>query len=230
MSVKSANSRMSEARKEKLLNIQKKEQLKGLLITKFKSKYGNKAEKLISNEVSKFLRTDRLTETNLVKLDEKIGRANEKSQRADDILSEHRSQKSATGSRKSKASRISHGSRPHTVASGQSKRSHLKGNDDMLSVKSYASSRMSGATNLSKKSNQVAPPAAPVEEDLLSVQSRTKSSYSNMNEEDEWQAIQNFNVMLHYEEQKQAMLREQERKRLIREELDRQIKDKNKLK
>ena len=34
--------------------------------------------------------------------------------------------------------------------------------------------------------------------------------------------------MLHYEEQKQQILRDQERKRLIREELDRQIQAKNK--
>jgi len=243
MSVRSGNSRLSDARKEKLTNIynnqglkgnvQKKQQLKGLLVDKFKLKYGAGAEKLITNEVTKFLKTDRLTESNLVKLDEKIGRANEKNQRADDILSEHRSLKSATGSRKSKASRISNASRPHTVASGQSRKGKANQNDDAMSVRSYASSRMSGATNLSKKSDKPgvgAPPEAPVAEDLLSVQSRTKSSYSNLNEEDEWQAIQNFNITLHYEEQKQAALREQERKRLIREELDRQVKEKNKRK
>jgi len=33
-------------------------------------------------------------------------------------------------------------------------------------------------------------------------------------------------VLLHYEEQKQALLREAERKRLIKEELDRQLKAK----
>jgi hypothetical protein len=47
------------------------------------------------------------------------------------------------------------------------------------------------------------------------------TNYSNLNEEDEWTAIMNFNTILHYEEQKQAFLREKERKRLIKEELDR---------
>lgn len=89
MSVRSGSSKMSEQRREKLLNIQKKEQLKGLLVNKFKLKYGDKAEKMITNEVTKFLNNDRLTEANLVKLDSKIGKANEKNQRADDILSEH---------------------------------------------------------------------------------------------------------------------------------------------
>jgi hypothetical protein len=232
MSVHSANSKMSEGRREKLLNIQKKEQLKGLLINKFKLKYGENAEKLITSEVSKFLKNDRLTEGNLVKLDEKIGKANDKSHKADDILSEHRSQKSAGGSRKSNASR------PHTTASGAPRRPQGKQDhnfDDAMSVKSYASSRMSGATNLSKKSKHGDDVAQAEAHDghmdeLMSVQSRTKSSYSKLNEEDEWQAIQNFNIMLHHEEQKQTALREQERKRLIKEELDRQVREKNKRK
>ena len=47
-----------------------------------------------------------------------------------------------------------------------------------------------------------------------------------MAEEDEWTAIQKFNTLLHYEEQKQAMLREQERRKLIRSELDKQLVEK----
>lgn len=47
-----------------------------------------------------------------------------------------------------------------------------------------------------------------------------------MAEEDEWTAIQKFNTLLHYEEQKQQILREQERRKLIRQELDRQIREK----
>ena len=47
-----------------------------------------------------------------------------------------------------------------------------------------------------------------------------------LDEEDEWNAIQNFNTMLHFEEQKQSLMREQERKRLIKQELDKQILEK----
>lgn len=52
-------------------------------------------------------------------------------------------------------------------------------------------------------------------------------AYSEINENDEWAAIQKFNTLLHFEEQKQAMLRDAERKRLIREQLAKQIEDKN---
>ena len=44
---------MSETRRERLLEIQKREQLKGMLVNKFKLKYGNKPHltNFIDNEV-----------------------------------------------------------------------------------------------------------------------------------------------------------------------------------
>ena len=64
----------AEVKKEKLLDIQKREQLKGMLIQKFKLKYGDKPQitKFIDNEVVKFLKNDRLTEDTLRNLDSKI--------------------------------------------------------------------------------------------------------------------------------------------------------------
>lgn len=58
------------------MEIQKREQLKGLLCNKFKLKYGNHANisKFIDIEVQKFLTNDRLTEGNLKNLDSKIMR------------------------------------------------------------------------------------------------------------------------------------------------------------
>ena len=50
--------------------------------------------------------------------------------------------------------------------------------------------------------------------------------YSELDEDDEWTAILKFNTLLHYEEQKQALMREQERKRLIKQELDKQLNEK----
>lgn len=68
-------SKMSESRRSKLEEIQKREQLKGMLITKFMTKYGENNEKLqayIDNEVNRFITANRLTESNLRDLDEKI--------------------------------------------------------------------------------------------------------------------------------------------------------------
>ncbi len=223
---------MSEQRRSKLMGIQKREQLKGLLSNKFKLRYGTEAMPWINNEVGKFLNNERLTEENLRKLDDKIGKEAQLREKKQDALSEHRSVKS--------------GSRPRTTASGAASRKSAAlqhagqraaegGMDDAISVKSYASSRMSGASNLSRKSGAsarpkkgVAPDAKSLQSDLdtVSQASRPMSQYSKLNEEDEWTAIMNFNTVLHYEEQKQAMLREQERKRLVKDELDRQVRAK----
>ena len=48
---------------------------------------------------------------------------------------------------------------------------------------------------------------------------KRSEKFSEINENDEWNAIQKFNSLLYYEEQKQALMRDAERKRLIKEEL-----------
>ena len=55
---------------------------------------------------------------------------------------------------------------------------------------------------------------------VTSSQAAHTEVYSEIAEEDEWTAIQKFNTLLHYEEQKQALMRDKERKRLIKQELD----------
>ena len=89
-------SQMSQVRRERLMEIQKREQLKGMLINKFKLKYGNKANlnKFIDNEVTRFLANDRLTEGNLKSLDAKISKEADNRDRKDAILDDRRSQRS----------------------------------------------------------------------------------------------------------------------------------------
>ena len=61
---------MTDERKEKLLNLQKREQLKGMLVNKFKSKYGNLPS--INQHVTDFLKGQQLTEESLKLLDKAI--------------------------------------------------------------------------------------------------------------------------------------------------------------
>jgi hypothetical protein len=185
---------MTDKRREKLMDIQKREQLKGMLINKFKVKYGNKPQlsSYINNEVAKFLKNDRLTETNLQGLDTKINREAELRGKKEDILSQRSGKAGSVRSVSGKSVRSD------AMGSRASARSSVGRNDDVRSVTSKAST-MSRATDI----------------------------YSEINEEDEWYAIQKFNTLLHYEEQKQALLREKERKRLIKEELDNQMRDRD---
>lgn len=61
--------------RDKLINIQKREKLKGLLVTKFMKKYGIKnPETILEEEISKFLLGDKLTDNDLKNLDNKLRR------------------------------------------------------------------------------------------------------------------------------------------------------------
>ena len=59
--------------RERLINLQKREKLKGLLITKFMQKYGIKNPELfLEPEITKFLQNEKLNDSDLKKLDSKI--------------------------------------------------------------------------------------------------------------------------------------------------------------
>ena len=170
---------MSEARRERLLDIQKREQLKGLLVNKFKLKYGDKPaiSKYIDNEVQKFLKNDRLTEDNLKRLDERILKEAELRDKRQDILDDRKSERSV-GSKGRAASQ-----RPGTT---QSQRRGLD-----LETRSVASSRMSGASRISKASGKEAPIQGRQFDQLSMTSSQAQKTevYSEIDEDDEWTAI-----------------------------------------
>ena len=216
-------SRMSESRRARLEEIQKREQLKGMLISKFKKKYGNQDERLqeyIDNEVQRFMKGPMLTEDNLKNLDERI--QNEKMQQQEN--KEPNRDLPKEEDRKSRASRVSKlGSQRPKTANLTSKM------DDLKSQKSVGSR----ASRISRKS-EARPPVQEkkvekrrdfrAESEITKSIPRVESSESELDEEDEWTAIQKFNALLHYEEQKQAAMREAERKRLLKQELMEQQK------
>ena len=181
---------MSDTRRERLLDIQRKEQLKGMLVNKFKLKYGDRPHfsKYIDNEVTKFLKNDRLTEETLKKLDDKINKETAIREKREDILDDRKSERSRASSHKPK---------------GPSSR---RGHDDIetKSVKSVASSRMSGGSKVSKHSQRLGVEGRNFDQmSITSSQAPPKTElYSEIDEEDEWTAIQKFNTLLHYEEQK----------------------------
>lgn len=181
------------------MDIQKREQLKGMLVSKFKLKYGEKKDlgKYIDNEVARFLKNDRLTEDNLRTLDVKISKEADLRVKREAILDDHKSNAGSVRSRKSA-----------TQAAGAG---------DTRSVHSRRSSQAARSVR-SRQADEIS---------RVSSASRRTEVYSELAEDDEWTAIEKFNTLLHYEEQKQMILKEQERRRLIKAELDRQIKDKH---
>ena len=58
--------------KERLINMQKREKLKNLLITKFMTKYNIKNKDYLENEITNFLQGEKLNDADLQRLDNKI--------------------------------------------------------------------------------------------------------------------------------------------------------------
>mmetsp|Transcript_19167 Transcript_19167/g.3091 ORF Transcript_19167/g.3091 Transcript_19167/m.3091 type:complete len:204 (+) Transcript_19167:21-632(+) len=114
--------RLSEQRRQRLLKLQEREELKGLLVNKFKAKYGRDL-KFIDREVENFMKQNTLTEANLQKLDDQIRRKVDPEARS---TSSHASKsagsvKSAASgqSRQSNQSRQSHQSSQRYQRQGQ---------------------------------------------------------------------------------------------------------------
>lgn len=71
---KAPSTKLSPGKRDRLLAIQQREQLKGLIVNKFLEKYGEKDKnaEFINKEVANFIKTEKVTEDNLRHLEEKI--------------------------------------------------------------------------------------------------------------------------------------------------------------
>jgi len=79
------NPKLDDKRRERLMNIKKREELKDVLIYKFKEKYGenaSQASKMIGSEVDKFVGNADVTEANLARLERRIHKRSQR--QADD--------------------------------------------------------------------------------------------------------------------------------------------------
>ena len=145
------------------------------------------------------------TEDSLKMLDDKINKESYIREKKDAILDDRKSQRSTQ-------------SRPQSNRSQRPGSVHRSNGD----AKSVASSRISGVS-AGRKGDLVSQQSKQDHLDRMSMLTSERpqsEAFSELNEEDEWVAIQKFNTLLHYEEQKQALMRDAERKRLIRQELD----------
>ena len=208
-----------------------------MLINKFRLKYGNKPtiSKYIDNKVQKFLANDRLTEGNLKSLDQKIGKEIDNRDKKQQILDDVKSQRSQSAYSRAASQRSNQKSRLSAAAlsnlDNDNRRSQAGGDAASRRTQSaYGGPRSNagGSKTCKLRSLFSSHPNIPLLDSVASsrINNTIKEKYPELNELQEWDAIQKFNTMLHFEEQKQALEREAERKRLIREQLDSQIKSK----
>jgi len=214
---RSAEGIMSKSQnpKEKLINIQKREKLKGLLITKFMKKYGIKnPEQLLQKEISKFLEGEKLTDADLKRLDEKLRKLLSDNQ-ANETLRQN-----LTGGELSKSQNCN--------SVGDYRLPDLN-KAETMSVHSKQS-RMSGASHLSKyNDHQHNKQDCDLDEfETLSMFSDKKPlhRFDFSNEGDEWNAICLYNQKQFEEEKKLNKLKDMEIKRRTKDDLDNQIRQK----
>ena len=108
---------MSQARREKLEKLKEREDLKSVLVHKFRSKYQGEnnvktrsiASSVINAEVNKFLETEKLNEQNLRNLDVRIGEGRHKGEKKTTpaLPSENMSIRSILSAKSERVSRIS---------------------------------------------------------------------------------------------------------------------------
>jgi hypothetical protein len=204
--------------REKLINVQKREKLKGLLITKFMKKYGIKnVENILQQEISKFLEGEVLSDADLKRLDEKLRKILQESQENENL-------------KRNLASNTLVDNQNNVEEKSTRSEVILPDLNKVESMSVYSkNSKMSGASHLSKFNEKGANQAVNYEEelDLLSESSRKPiKRFDFSNEGDEWNAICQYNRKLYEEEKKLNKIKDWELKRRTKEDLDNQIRQK----
>jgi len=197
---------------DKLVNFQRREKLKNLLITKFMKKYAIKdPEVFLNSEVSNFLKTETLSEADLKILDDRIKsfilKKNEEDNLKQNLLNQ-----------------------PSNNNSNPSNKLLLPDIDinrmENMSVRSKHS-KMSGVSHLSKHSELKRRELGRDDDELSSYSQKIGTDRIEFNDEgDEWNAIAKFNQKMFQEERKNNKYKEFEIKKRTKEELDGQVKDK----
>jgi len=126
----SLNSKLSGARKEKLLNLKKREELKDVLVGKFKAKYGKGGEEKdadalsvasadIHGEVDNFISNAGVSGNNLKRLERRLQKKAAKGDDEQSMVSEYSFAASVAGSNLSRGSRMSRSKSASAIAPSQ---------------------------------------------------------------------------------------------------------------
>jgi len=190
------NPKLSDPKREKLLAIQEREQLKGLLVTKFLEKY-DKTKKndkdFVNKQVTEFMKNEKLTEENLKKLEQKI-KTGVNAQEKGDNVSVAQSKQSAGGQKTFEEDRAHY--QHHHDAHHHHHHHHHHHDDDGISVTSSQ---------------------------------KPRSVYAQGDSDDEWATMMKYDTELYKKEKALEKAKEQEQKRKMKEELDRQIEEKKRV-
>ena len=221
--------------RERLLNLQKRQKLKDLLITKFMQKYKIKNfEKILEDEITKFLQGEKLNEQDLKRLDIKIkGLLKEKASK--ERLKENLT-KSLQGVQSSKellpkieTKNIDDNTLSPRIINPKPKILSTESLTNTLGIESKKPSKYNPMNTYgSKRYKKPEEVLAELEAEFAKDEEVNKKSYKRLDfkEEggDEWYAIAKYNRKLYEDQIKLEKIKDEELKRRNKADLDLQIK------
>ena len=218
--------------RERLINLQKRQKLKDLLITKFMQKYKiNNFEKILEDEITKFLQGEKLNDQDLKRLDIKIrGLLKEKATK--ERLKENLTQSLQNKNNilpKIESKNIDDNTLAPRITSPTPKILTTEPIVNTLQKKSLSTSTYSPINTYGSKRKYKNPEEelAELEAEFAKDEQVNKQSYKRLDftgEGNEWSAIAKYNRKIYEDQIKSEKIKDEELKRRNKADLDLQIK------
>ena len=221
--------------RDRLMNLQKREKLKTLLITKFMQKYGIKhPEQYLENEINKFLQGEKLNNTDLQKLDAKIHRIlleNKGSSNLKETINSSLSQNNIPY--QNNESIYPNNQNPNINLTEENiNQNYSKSNADILSFNKYPKFKnpREELAWLEAEEEKYA------KKNIINVKNDNDNNKNKNNEyppqidfstfDDEWAALAEYNRRMYLQDIKEEKIKDHELKKRTKDELDVQVKEK----
>ena len=221
--------------REKLMNLQKRQKLKDLLITKFMQKYGIKhPEQILENEITKFLQGEKLNDADLQRLDNKIRRLLNEKKAKENLKSSLTN--NLGGETIQKPVHLAETNKQPTftnnIPSDQIPNVSIYPNK--VQPSSTLTQTKKPATSYGYKSNgkfyhSPEEELADLEKEWAEEEAKFKPTFKRIDfskEGDEWNAMAQYNKKLYDQELLEEKIKDKEIKRRTKEDLDNQVKQK----
>ena len=226
--------------KERLLNYQKRQKLKDLLVTKFMKKYGiDEHEQTLENEITKFIQAEKLTDVDLQRLDAKLSRMfkiRRQNQHLKSTLSKSLLEKK-TNLNKSQPDflpKIQEQKKPNLDTTlNQTLNQSSNYNKIDVNTKKEKKLRPSASVEMPKNKKQIyknpEEELAELEAEFAKEENNSKKNFTRIDFSgvgDEWFAMAKYNKKMYEKQLKEEREKDAEIKRRTKEDLDNQIKQK----
>jgi hypothetical protein len=217
--------------RERLLNLQKRQKLKDLLITKFMQKYGiQNSDKILEEEITKFLQGEKLNDQDLKRLDIKI-RKLLKEKESKERLKEKLTQSLQGIPSNDILPKIDNRNleNNNTISVQRNKVINTEPSINILEQRNFGSSLYNPLKTFSNKRNYKKPEEelAELEAEFAKDEKETKKDFKRLDfteEGDEWSAIAKYNRKIYEEQIKLEKIKDEELKKRNKADLDLQIK------